>query len=98
VAIKEFLFCSLLVWQIGIIIYILLSKFYGKTSNQDTKISSTPTFVEPVPPKKKIEHVDIVMKKNIIMEKTNISSIKSDEEIKGKVSTQKDKLKQLRRR
>ena len=81
-AIKEFLFCSLLLWQIGIILYILLNKFYGKTSNQDTKISSTPTFVEPVPSKKKIEHVDIATKKSIIMEKPNISSIKSDEEIR----------------
>jgi len=95
VAIKEFLFCSLLLWQIGIIIYILLSKFYGKTPNQNTKTVST--SVEKLPSKKKIEHVDVVMKKSIIMEKPNISSIKSDEEIRGKVSTQKDKLKRLRR-
>ena len=28
--INEFIFCSLLLWQIGIISYILLNKFYGK--------------------------------------------------------------------
>ena len=49
------------------------------------------------PFKKAVEHVDIATKKSIIMEKPNISSIQSDDEIKGKVSTQKDKLKQLRR-
>ena len=100
---KEFLFCSLLLWQIGIILYILLNKFYGKTftnissriKNQDTKMVST--SIEPTPFKKTVEHVDVATKKSIIMEKPNISNIKSDEEIKGKVSTQKDKLKRLRR-
>ncbi len=28
--VNEFIFCSLLLWQIGIISYILLNKFYGK--------------------------------------------------------------------
>lgn len=91
---KEFLFCSLLLWQIGIIIYILLSKFHGKTSNQHTKALPS---VGNLPYKKKIEHVDVAMNKKIIVEKLNTSNIKNDEEIKGKVSTQKDKLKQLRR-
>ena len=95
VTIKEFLFCSLLLWQIGIIIYILLNNFYGKTSNQHIK---APPSVGNLPHRKKIEHVDTPMNKKIIVEKLNTSSIKSDEEIKGKVSTQKDKLKQLRRR
>tara|TARA_R110001599_G_scaffold101790_7_gene260190 strand:- start:365 stop:679 length:315 start_codon:yes stop_codon:yes gene_type:complete len=103
VASKEFLFCSLLLWQIGLILYILLNKFYGKTvtsissrtENQDTKMVSMAAGQTPF--KKAVEHVDIATKKSIIMEKPNISSIKSDEEIKGKVSTQKDKLKQLRR-
>jgi len=37
------------------------------------------------------------MRKNIALQKPTTASVKSDEVIKGKVSTQKDKLKQIRR-
>ena len=50
-----------------------------------------------VTPKNKPGHIDVEMKKNISLQKAKVSSVKSDEVIKGKVSTQKDKLKQLRR-
>ena len=48
-------------------------------------------------PKAKPSHIDVEMKKNISLQKAKVSSVKSDEVIKGKVSTQKEKLKQLRR-
>jgi hypothetical protein len=94
--IEEFAFYSLLLWQIGIISYILLNKFYGKNLKKIIK-TSQPTAVEvDLPKKKSIEHVDINMKKNILMEKANVSNLKTDEVIKGKVITQKNKLKKLR--
>ena len=48
-------------------------------------------------PKVQDGHIDVEMKKQIALQKPTTSSVKSDEVIKGKVSTQKDKLKQLRR-
>ena len=93
--IEQFAFYSLLLWQIGIISYILLSKFYGKNPKKIIK-TSQPTAVEVDLPKKSIEHVDVDMKKNILMEKAKVSNLKTDEEIKGKVKTQKNKLKKMR--
>ena len=97
--VREFLFCSLLLWQIGLIIYILLNRFYGKVQKQNTKILSTPKVVEVELPirKKEISHVDIEVKKQINTQKPTTSSIKSDEVIKGKVKTQKSKLRKLTR-
>ena len=93
--IEEFIFCSLLLWQIGVISYILLNKFYDRNPKKIIK-TSQPTAVEVELPKKKTEHVDIEMKKQITMDKASINNVVSDEVIKGKVSTQKDKLKKLR--
>ena len=44
-----------------------------------------------------VEHVDIKMKKQINTQKPTSAYVKSDEVIKGKVKTQKNKLKELRR-
>ena len=93
--IEEFVFYSLLLWQIGIISYILLNKFYGRNPKKIIK-TSQPTAVGVDLPKKSIEHVDVDMKKNILMEKAKVSNLKTDEVIKGKVKTQKNKLKQMR--
>ena len=94
--IEEFAFYSLLLWQIGIISYILLNKFYGKNPKKIIKTSQLTAVEVDLPKKKSIEHVDINMKKNILMEKANVSNLKTDEVIKGKVITQKNKLKKLR--
>ena len=94
--VREFLFCSLLLWQIGFIVYLLLNKFY-QPKKLFTQPSVRPSVVEVDLPKKKIEHVDIEMKKQIITEKPKTSTIKSDEVIKGKVKTQKSKLRKLTR-
>ena len=93
----ELLFWSVLIWQIGIITYILLNKFYGKTPKSISKNQPRQMAVEvDLPKKKSIEHVDVAMNKNIIMDKPKVSNLKTDEVIKGKVKTQKNKLKQMR--
>ena len=84
-----------MLWQIGIISYILLSKFYGKNPRKIIK-TSQPKAVEVDLPKKSVEHVDVAMNKKIIMDKPKVTNLKTDEVIKGKVKTQKDKLKQMR--
>jgi hypothetical protein len=57
--------------------------------------SSIETFEEKV--KKDMGPIEVDVKKNVIMDtKSDESSVKLDEKIKGKVKTQKDKLKKLR--
>ena len=93
--VREFIFCSLILWQIGFIVYLLLNKFY-QPKKLFTQSLVRPPAVEVDLPKKKIEHVDIKMKKQINTQKPTSANVKSDEVIKGKVKTQKDKLKKLR--
>ena len=87
--VREFLFCSLILWQIGFIVYLLLNKFY-QPKKLFTQPSVRPSAVE-------VEHIDIKMKKHINTQKPTSAYVKSDEVIKGKVKTQKNKLKELRR-
>ena len=95
---STFIYASLILWQIGFITGILLKLFYKPSEKKfvPTVVSNTPT-VEVETPKVQPSHIDVEMKKNISLQKAKTSSIKSDEVIRGKVSTQKDKLKQLRR-
>ena len=96
--VRAFIFCSLILWQIGFIVYLLLNKFYQPNKSRPQSIRATewrPPVVEVDLPKPK--HVDIEMKKQIHTEKPTLSSIKSDEVIKGKVKTQKRKLRKLTR-
>ena len=92
---STFVYLSLTLWQVGIIIYILLNKFYGKNPKKIIQ-TNQPTAVEVDLPKKSIEHVDVAMNKKILMDKPKVTNLKTDEVIKGKVKTQKDKLKQMR--
>ena len=92
--VREFLFCSLLLWQIGFIVYLLLNKFY-QPKKLFTQPSVRPSVVEVDLPKPK--HVDIEMKKQINTQKPTSAYVKSDEVIKGKVKTQKRKLRKLTR-
>ena len=96
---NTFIYVSLILWQIGFIIGILLKLFYKPSGKKflPTAVQQTVPAVEVETPKSKPSHIDIEMKKNISLHKAKVSSVKSDEVIKGKVSTQKDKLKQLRR-
>ena len=73
----------------------MLSKFYGKNSRKIIK-TPQPKAVEVDLPKKSVEHVDVTMNKKILMDKPKVTNLKTDEVIKGKVKTQKDKLKQMR--
>ena len=95
---EQFVFYSLFLWQIGFIVGILLKLFYKPSGKKilSTVVPNTPA-VEVETPKSKPSHIDVEMKKNISLQKAKVSSVKSDEVIKGKVSTQKEKLKQLRR-
>ena len=97
--IKEFLFCSLILWQIGFIIGILLKLFYYPSGKKfvPTPVPTRIPAVEVERPKIKPTHVDIEVKKQITTEKPTSSTIKSDEVIKGKVKTQKSKLRKLTR-
>ena len=94
-----FIYVSLVLWQIGFIIGILLKLFYKPTEKKITPtiVNGKLPAVEVELPKKKTEHVDIEMKKQITMDKASINNVVSDEVIKGKVKTQKDKLKQMRK-
>ena len=93
----DLLFWSLLLWQIGIITYILLNKFYDKNPRTISNNQPRQMAVEvDLPKKKSIEHVDVAMNKNIIMDKPKVTNLRTDEVIKGKVKTQKNKLKKLR--
>ena len=94
-----FVYVSLVLWQIGFIIGILLKLFYKPTEKRikSTIVNTKLPAVEVEIPKKKTEHVDIEMKKQITMDKASINNVVSDEVIKGKVKTQKDKLKQMRK-
>ena len=95
---EQFILYSLFLWQIGFIVGILLKLFYKPSGKKivSTVVSNTPA-VEVETPKPKPSHIDVEMKKNISLQAAKVSSVKSDEVIKGKVSTQKEKLKQLRR-
>ena len=92
---STFIYASLILWQIGFIVGILLKLFY-KPSGKKFVQTAIPA-VEVTTPKVQPGHIDVEMKKQIALQKPTTSSVKSDEVIKGKVSTQKDKLKQLRR-
>ena len=96
---STFIYASLILWQIGFIIGILLKLFYKPSGKKflPTAVQQTVPAVEVVTPKNKPGHIDVQMKKNISLQKDKVSSGKSEEVSRGKVSTQKDKLKQLRR-
>ncbi len=118
---STFIYASLILWQIGFIVGILLKLFYkpsGKKfvptvaqtipavevvtpkvqpSHIDVEMKKNIPAVEVTAPKVQPGHIDVEMKKKIALHKPTTSSIKSDEVIRGKVSTQKEKLKQLRR-
>ena len=93
---STFVYISLILWQVGIIIYILLNKFYDRNPKKIIQ-RDQPTAVEvDLPKKKSIGHVDVAMNKKILMDKPKVTNLSTDEVIKGKVKTQKDKLKQMR--
>ena len=95
---------SALLWQIVLGCYILLiwvSKNIKFTQSPVLNISETTksgSVIEEKKVKKDLGPIEVDVKKNTIIDtKSDESSVKLDEKIKGKVKTQKDKLRSLRK-
>jgi len=103
----HFLMYSLVIWQIVLGIYIILLwakknfKFEFTRSpvlNIGESFQKSGSPVEESRVKKDLGPIEVDVKKNMVMDtKSDESSVKLDEKIKGKVKTQKDKLRSLRK-
>ena len=98
----DFLFISLFLWQSVIGIWILLIwvsrnfKFHKSPNLNIGEVVKT-SVIEETKVKKDMGPIEVDVKKSMIVDtKSDESSVKLDEKIKGKVKTQKDKLKKLR--
>ena len=99
----HFLMYSLVLWQVVLGIYIILlwakrNIKFEKTSPV-INVSETKGLNHQIETSKNrdLSPVEVDVQKNLIMDtKSDESSVKLDEKIKGKVKTQKDKLKKLR--
>ena len=94
---------SLLLWQVVLGVYILLLwasknfKFHRSPVLNIGESFQSGSPIETNKVKKDLGPVEVDVKSNVIMDtKSDESSVKLDEKIKGKVKTQKDKLKKLR--
>ena len=101
----HFLIYSLVIWQVVLGVYLLLI-----WASKNLKFHRSPTFnlgeslqkgvspIEDTKVKKDLGPIEVDVKSNVIMDtKSDESSVKLDEKIKGKVKTQKDKLRSLRK-
>ena len=94
---------SLLLWQIVLGVWIILIwasknfKFHrSPVLNIGESFQKSDSPVEEAKVKKDMGPIEVDVKSNVIMDtKSDESSVKLDEKIKGKVKTQKDKLKKL---
>ena len=99
----DFLFISLFIWQsvIGIwVILIWVSKNFKFQKSPNLNIGEVikTSTIEETKVKKDMGPIEVDVKKNVVMDtKSDESSVKLDEKIKGKVKTQKDKLRSLRK-
>ena len=98
----DFIFISLFIWQIVLGCYILLIwasknfKFYKSPNLNIGEVVKT-SVIEETKVKKDMGPIEVDVNKSMIVDtKSDESSVKLDEKIKGKVKTQKDKLKKLR--
>ena len=98
----HFLIYSALIWQIVLGCYILLIwvsknfKFHKSPNLNIGEVVKT-SVIEETKVKKDIGPIEVDVNKSMIVDtKSDESSVKLDEKIKGKVKTQKDKLKKLR--
>ena len=99
----DFLFISLFIWQSIVGLWILLIwvsrnfKFHKSPNLNIGEVVKT-SIVEETKVKKNMGPIEVDVKSNMIMDtKSDESSVKLDEKIKGKVKTQKDKLRSLRK-
>ena len=98
----DFLFISLFLWQSVVGIWILLIwvsrnfKFHKSPNLNIGEVVKT-SVIEETKVKKDMGPIEVDVKKNMVVDtQSDESSVKLDEKIKGKVKTQKDKLKKLR--
>jgi len=102
--IVHFVMYSLILWQVVLGIYILLIvagknlKFHrSPVLNIGESFHKSDSPGEEIKVKKDLGPIEVDVKKNTIIDtKSDEVSVKLDEKIKGKVKTQKNKLKKLR--
>ena len=94
--------CSLFIWQVVLVLYIILIwvsrnfKFHKSPNLNIGEVVKT-SVIEETKVKKDMGPIEVDVNKSMIVDtKSDESSVKLDEKIKGKVKTQKDKLKKLR--
>ena len=92
---------SVLIWQSVFGLWIV-ARWYTRNVNRSPNIiqQTLPTQIvggEEYSPKGPVGVVEVDVKKHINITDADVSDIKSDEEIKGKVKTQKDKLRSFRK-
>ena len=99
----DFIFISLFIWQIVLGCYVLLIwvsknfKFQKSPNLNIGEVIKTST-IEETKVKKNMGPIEVDIKSNRIMDTTTDEvNVKLDEKIKGKVKTQKDKLRSLRK-
>jgi len=100
----DFILISLFLWQVILGIWIILIwfsrniKFHrSPVLNIGESFHKSGSPGEETKVKKDLGPIEVVVKKSTILDtKSDESSVKLDEKIKGKVKTQKDKLKKLR--
>ena len=109
----HFLMYSLVLWQTVLGVWIILIWANKNMKFKKTFSVMSPTENKTVQPvinidgasisegminkKKEADLVDVKVDKNIFIGKTDETSVKVDEKIKGKVKTQKNKLRNLRK-
>ena len=98
----DFIFISLFIWQSLLGLWILLIwvsknfKFHKSPNLNIGEVVKT-SVIEETKVKKDMGPIEVDVNKSMIVDtKSDESSVKLDEKIKGKVKTQKDKLKKLR--
>ena len=103
----HFIMYSLVLWQVVLGVYIILLwakrniKFEFTRSpvlNIGESLQKSGSPVEESRVKKDLGPIEVGVNKNLIVDtKSDESEVKLDEKIKGKVKTQKDKLRSLRK-
>ena len=103
----HFIMYSLVIWQIVLGVYVILLwakrniKFEFTRSpvlNIGESFQKSGSPIEETKVKKDLGPIEVDVKKSMIVDtKSDESSVKLDEKIKGKVKTQKDKLRSLRK-
>ena len=100
----DFILISLVIWQVVLGVYIILIwasknfKFHrSPVLNIGESLQKSGSPIEETKVKKDLGPIEVDVKKNMVMDtKSDEQSVKLDEKIKGKVKTQKNKLKKLR--